>query len=146
MSRDLAQKITPHQFRECSGCWKYVRSGYLVRRGGSSTLFCCETCFQKKYRASCRVVFSFGDLDSLTRALADCCNLALRLARQALLATGSAAILLCFLLSKPEIRPLELPELHIPPTPVLRSADAALQQLTDVYDRLTQIQGLEAFL
>ena len=145
MSRDLAQKITPHQFRECNGCWKYVRSGYLVRSGGS-TLFCCETCFQKKYRASCRVVFSFGDPDSLTQALADCCNLALRLARRALLTGGTAAIAVCLLLSKPKIRPLDLPELHIPPTPVLRSADAAQQQLADVYDRFIQIQGLEAFL
>lgn len=142
MSRDLAQKITLHQFRECNGCWKYVRSGYLVRRGGS-TLFSCETCFQKKYRASCQVVFSFGDLDSLTQALADCCNLALRLARRALLAGGTAAIAVCLLLSKPEIRPLEL---HLPPTPVLRSTDAAWQQLAAVHDRVIQIQGLEAFL
>lgn len=145
MSRDLAQKITLHQFRECSGCWNYVRSGYLVRRSGS-TLFCCETCFQTKYRAGCRVVFSFGDPDSVTQALADCCNLAIRLARRALLAGGTAAIAVCLLLSKPEIRPLELPALHLPLTPVLRSADAAWQQLADVHDRIIQIQGLEALL
>lgn len=142
MSRDLAQRITLHQFRECSGCWKYVRSGYLVRRGGS-TLFCCETCFQKKYRASCQVVFSFGDPDSLIQALADCCNLAFRLARRVMLAGGTTAIAVCLLLSKPEIRPLEL---HLPPAPVLRSTDAAWQQLSNVYDRIIQIQGLEAFL
>lgn len=140
MSRDLAQKITLHQFRECSGCWKYVRSGYLVRRSGS-TLFCCETCFQTKYRTSCQVVFSFGD-----QALADCCNLAFRLARRALLSGGTAAIAVFLLLSKPEIRPLELPALHLPPTPVFRSADAAWQQLAAVHDRIIQIQGLEAFL
>lgn len=143
MSRDLAQKITLHQFRECSGCWNYVRSGYLVRRSGS-TLFCCETCFQTKYRTSCQVVFSFGD--PLTQALADCCNLAFRLARRALLSGGTAAIAVFLLLSKPEIRPLELPALHLPPTPVFRSADAAWQQLAAVHDRIIQIQGLEAFL
>lgn len=141
MSRDLAQKITLHQFRECGCCWNYVRSGYLVRRSGC-TLFCCEACFQKKYRAGCRVVFSFGD----PQALADCCNLALRLARRALLAAGTAAIAVCLLLSKPEIRPMEFPALHLPPAPVLRSADAAWQQLATVHDRIIQIQGLEALL
>ena len=145
MPRDLAQKITLHQFRECGCCWNYVRSGYLVRRSGC-TLFCCETCFQKKYRASCQVVFPFCDPDSLTQVLADCCNLALRLARRALLAGGTAAIAVCLLLSRPEIRPLELPALHLPPTPVLRSIDAAWQQLAAVHDRVIQIQGLEAFL
>ena len=141
MPRDLAQKITLHQFRECGCCWNYVRSGYLVRRS-SCTLFCCETCFQKKYRDSCRVVFSFSDL---IQALADCCNLALRLARRALLAAGTAAIVVCLLLSKPEIRLLELPEFHLPPAPVFRSTDAVRQQLANVYDRFIQIQGLEAF-
>ena len=145
MSRDLAKKITLYQFRECSGCWNYVRSGYLVRRSGS-TLFCCETCFQIKYRTSCQVVFSFGGPDSLTQALADCCNLAFRLARRALLAGGTAAIAVCLLLSKPEIRPMELPALHLPPTPVFRSADAAWQQLAAVHDRIIQIQELEALL
>lgn len=142
MPRDLAQKITLHQFRECGCCWNYVRSGYLVRRS-SCALFCCETCFQKKYRDSCRVVFSFSNL---IQALADYCNLALRLARRALLTVSTAAIAVCLLLSKAEIRPLELPELHLPPTPVLRSADAAWQQLTAVYDRFIQINGLEDFL
>ena len=145
MPHDLAQKITLHQFMECGCCWNYVRSGYLVRRSGY-TLFCCEKCFQTKYRAGCRVVFSFGDQDSLAQALADCCNLALRLARRALLAGGTAAIAVCLLLSKPEIRPLELPALHLPPTPVLRSTDATWQQLTAVYDRFIQIKRLEDFL
>ncbi len=145
MPRDLAQKINLHQFRECECCCNFVYSGYLIRHSGGTcyTLFCCETCFQKKYHASCKVVFSFGDIDSFGRALADCCNLCLRLACRALLVAGVVAIVVFFLLVKPEIRPLNLPALHLPPAPLFRSTDAVEQQLVTVYDRF--IQRLEVF-
>lgn len=85
----------------------------------------------------------FWRYDSFGRALADCCNLCLRLACRALLVAGVVAIVVFFLLAKPEIRPLNLPALHLPPAPLFRSTDAVEQQLVTVYDRF--IQRLEVF-